>query len=297
MNARQLEIFRAIMRTGSVTDAARVLNVSQPTVSKVLLHMESQLGLKLFSRARGRLTPTPEAQLLFPDADRVFRDLAALRQLVNDLRAGDGGSIRIAASSSLAETVVPRALTRFRREHPRTKISSHLLPAAETAEMVRARAVDLGLTLSPLSDQTLHVATIGQCNMVAVMPVGHHLEHHSRITPRDLVDESLISFSSDTHFGRLLDEAFVSSGVTRQVAVEATMSSVAVAHVAAGGGVALVDRFATMFAPTGLVWRPFHPTVNLSVTLIESPNHVPSRLTRWLIEDLRHCVGILDASV
>src|SRR3546814_15867250 len=66
MNLRQMEVFHAIMQTGSVTAAARVLHVTQPAVSAVLKHCEEQLGLKLFERTGGRLQPTREAQALFP---------------------------------------------------------------------------------------------------------------------------------------------------------------------------------------------------------------------------------------
>lgn len=79
MNARQLEIFRAIMRDGSVTAAANSLAVSQPGVSKVLHHLESQAGYKLFERIGGRLVPTMEAHLIYEDADRVFRELEVLK--------------------------------------------------------------------------------------------------------------------------------------------------------------------------------------------------------------------------
>ncbi len=65
MNARQLEIFRAIMRNGSLSAAAVALNVSQPAVSKVLRHFESQIGYRLFERSGSRLVPTPEARLLY----------------------------------------------------------------------------------------------------------------------------------------------------------------------------------------------------------------------------------------
>ena len=74
MNIRQLEIFRAIMRSGTLTAAAEALHVSQPAVSKILRHFESQLGYPLFDRVGGRLVATAEAQLLFADADHLFRE-------------------------------------------------------------------------------------------------------------------------------------------------------------------------------------------------------------------------------
>ncbi len=76
MNLRHLEVFYAVMSAGSVSEAARRLNVSQPAVSNMLKHAESTLGVApLFERVGGRLKPTPEAQALLPEAASVFTDL------------------------------------------------------------------------------------------------------------------------------------------------------------------------------------------------------------------------------
>ena len=75
MNARQIEVFRTIMRLGTLTGAAQALNVSQPALSQLLLHAEDRLGYKLFRRLRGRLVPTPEALQLYPEAERLHRDI------------------------------------------------------------------------------------------------------------------------------------------------------------------------------------------------------------------------------
>lgn len=99
MNARQLEVFRAIMRNRTLTAAAAALHVSQPAISKVLRHLESQIGYSLFERVRGRLIPTAEAQLLFKDADRIFREIEVLKLFSNRIRDREVGLIRIAASA------------------------------------------------------------------------------------------------------------------------------------------------------------------------------------------------------
>src|SRR3546814_6538313 len=88
MNRRQMEVFHAIMQTGSVTAAARVLHVTQPAVSAVLKHCEEQLGLKLFERTGGRLQPTREAEAIFPDIAGVFGQLEEVKDLTQDLAAG-----------------------------------------------------------------------------------------------------------------------------------------------------------------------------------------------------------------
>ncbi|WP_334173815.1 LysR substrate-binding domain-containing protein [Pseudoxanthobacter sp.] len=296
MNARQLEVFRAVMQTGSTVDAARLLNVSQPTISKILLHMESQLGLPLFRRIRGRLQPTPEAELLFPEADRVFRDLSALRALSDDLRRGSSGLVRIACSSSLAATLVPQVVAGFGRRFPKVKTETHMVPAREVAEMVRAHDVDLGLVLSPRDVHTLEVTTLGTVDMVCALPEGHRLAAAAVVTPRALEGEPLVSYPAQTHFGAMLDAAFREDGASRRTAIETSGALMALAHVAAGSGVAVVDRLAVRTCPPGLVWRPFRPRVRLPVNMLTSQTLPASLMGERLREALQRSVAALIAA-
>ena len=98
MNLRQLEVFYAIMQAGSVTAAARNLNITQPAVSNVLKHAEQQLEFKLFQRIAGRLHPTPEASDLLPDVSEMFGRVGTLNRLVQDIRDGRSGRLVIATA-------------------------------------------------------------------------------------------------------------------------------------------------------------------------------------------------------
>lgn len=81
MNFRQVEVFKAIMTAGSVTDAARLLHVSVPAVSQVLSHTESQLGFPLFERIKGRLHPTTEAHRLYSEVELVYQGVQRIDRL------------------------------------------------------------------------------------------------------------------------------------------------------------------------------------------------------------------------
>src|SRR3546814_12433328 len=80
MNLRQIEIFHAVYTNGSVSAAARALNVSQPSVSKTLRHAESTLGFRLFERTRGRLVATDDAHALFAEVREIQERVPALRE-------------------------------------------------------------------------------------------------------------------------------------------------------------------------------------------------------------------------
>ena len=86
MRLRQIEVFHAVYSTGTMTGAAAMLNVSQPSVSKVLAHAEQQLGYLLFDRIKGKLVPTPEAHRLFAHVATVYRDVDRLRHVAASLK-------------------------------------------------------------------------------------------------------------------------------------------------------------------------------------------------------------------
>ena len=83
---RQMEVFRAVMLTGSMNGAA-LLFVSQPAVSRLIAHAEQSLGLQLFARDKGKLTPTPEAQRLFEEVGPLFEEALRIDELARDLAA------------------------------------------------------------------------------------------------------------------------------------------------------------------------------------------------------------------
>ena len=101
MKTRQLEVFHAIYTKGTITEAATFLNVSQPSISKVLAHTESQLGFLLFSRIKGRLFPTPEADAIFLKADKINTDLNQLKELTENMSSKPSGLIRLGCAPTL----------------------------------------------------------------------------------------------------------------------------------------------------------------------------------------------------
>ncbi|MCF6195014.1 MAG: LysR family transcriptional regulator, partial [Kangiellaceae bacterium] len=121
MRIRHIEVFHAVYTTGSVTNAAKKLYVSQPSVSKVLGHAEQQLGFKLFDRIKGRLTPTKEADLLFDEVDQIYRQLININSAAENIKNNEVGKVSIAVTPALGFDLIPSTFIRFSRG--REKIS------------------------------------------------------------------------------------------------------------------------------------------------------------------------------
>lgn len=290
MNARQIEVFRAIMRDGSLTAAANSLSVSQPAVSKVLHHMESQLGYKLFERIGGRLTATAEAHLLFAEADRVFLEIEALKALALTIGEHKIGLLRIGASMPVTFSVMPKALALFRQAHPTVKVQLHSLPKREITEHLLLGEIDMGLTMSSILAPTVKCETLATKAIVAIMPRHDPLARKAEIGPADLRGRPLITYGATADIAGALDRAFEAVGMVREIAIQISSSVSAAPLVEAGLGIGLVDGLVPWDQFAGVVARPFVPSILMSLTLSSNSARPLSRFYRPMQSCIRQAM-------
>lgn len=271
MNARDIEIFRAVMQGRTLRAAAEMLHVSQPALSKALRHCEDRLGFRLFQRTAGRLVPTAEAQAMLPEAERLYQELQGFKGFARDLGGHRGGLLRLGASSSLAVSLVPAALAALRREREAARLTLHLLPVRELADALLARRLDVGLALTPLALPGLESEVLGSVACVVLLPEGHPLAAEPVLRPALLAGAPEVGFAGWQDFGHSLDLAFEQEGVERRLAIEVGTTVSAVALVREGAGYAIVDGFACRTLPPGLVARPFVPEVRRAVVMAHGP--------------------------
>src|SRR4051812_38959600 len=114
LKLRQLEIFRAVVQCGTVTAAARALQMTQPAVTTALLRLEDTLGYRLFERKKGRIRPTEEAQALAREVDKIFRTVTVVEKFAYDLKDAREGMLSIACTPTLACSFVAQGISEFR---------------------------------------------------------------------------------------------------------------------------------------------------------------------------------------
>lgn len=294
MNARHLEVFRAIMRQGSLTAAAESLHVSQPAVSKVLRHFEAKIGYRLFERVGSRLVPTAEAHLLFHDADRIFREIEGLKRFSDRIRDRRLGLLRIGASAPPTFSLLPDAVVRFSRRNPDTMLEILTLPAEEIGDRILIGDIDLGLTMATISEPRVRNERIGEAEIVVVMAPDSPLAMLEEISPRDLEGQVLISYGSIPAIGRGLDRIFEEQGCRRSPEIEINLSIAAAPLVERGIGVALVDGLVPWKELGNLTCRPFRPRTIVDIIVSISTVLPTSRLTREFIRDLQAVIAKLS---
>lgn len=288
LNLRQIEVFRAVMVTGAISGAARLLRVSQPAVSRLVAHTEDRLQARLFERRKGRLHPTPEAQRLFQEVDDVYRGVQRVNDLARDLLRRSTGYLSVVASTSPGHLLAPKAIAEFRRRQPEVLFRLEILTMEEVTRQLISGHADIALTILPITHPSLQATKIADSRLVCVAPAGHPLERLATVTAADIAGYPLIGYSRESPYGALVAEAFKDTDRLPDIAIEVRLTQVACSLVAAGAGVALVDEFAARgVLSSDLIVRPVEPLVPITLTAVNAGTAPLSRLALDFVEIVR----------
>lgn len=281
-----------MLETGSTTETARQMRISQPAVSKTLQQLQGQFRLNLFERKQGRLIATQEARILASELHHAIAAVNGVLRRMDELQDGSGGLLTIAATPTLANTLMPEAMSRFLPRHPNVRVMTNTAMNQEVIDGVVDHRADLGLVLLSGNESAATTHDLCAADLVCLLPHGHPLAAREVVTPEHLAGERLISYSSRQPIGALMDVAFEKFSLRRVVAVEITQSVTACALVAAGTGVAVVDGYALlgdMFP--NLIVRPFQPRVRIVARLLQAQHRPLSRIGTTFVGDLRGVVS------
>ncbi len=292
MNVRQLEIFITLMTSRTVTEAANQLRISQPAVSKSLRLMEQELGIQLFERKRGRLQPSSEAKLLYPEIQRLFKEFDLVRRFASDLRYGSSGHVRIAVAPTVTGSFLGPAVCRYHRSKPNVRVDVKTLMASDVVNMVAGHEADIGFAPAPAKDidsraiALCETADLCESEFVLIVPDGHFLAARRTVNPRDLHTSLLISFPQNTPTGFVLAETFRLAAAPYNISIEANQTNTVCSLVRAGAGIALINSLALIGGDfSDLIVKPFRPRLHVR-SCIYTSRHQP--LSNPAVEFVRH---------
>ncbi|MDO8457955.1 MAG: LysR family transcriptional regulator [Burkholderiaceae bacterium] len=287
MRLRHIEVFHAIMQAGTITGAAQILHISQPAVTKVLQHCELQLGLPLFNRVRGKLYPTPEAQRLRLEIDKLNKDLVSIRRLASNLRTGEFELLRLVSTPALGISVLPSAIAQWCAAYPNARCT---LATHHTREIISAlllNEADLALSLHDPCYPGIVAEPLAAGMMMALCPlnspegaVGGALKVADIRTP-------LIAIAEGDPLGNLVMGAFESEDLHPQSRITVQTYQLARSLVEAGAGMTVVDPFTAAAADhTRVRVRALEPSVPVQLYLLTAVSSPPAQSARRLVKFL-----------
>jgi DNA-binding transcriptional LysR family regulator len=295
LSLREMDVFRRVMELGSITAAAAALNISQPAASRLLQQAEERLGFPLFRREKKRLRATAEADALFPEAVGAFAAIDSVQRLAGELRAGQRGTLTVAAIPALANALIPFAVQRFRPAHPGVLVRLLAHTAHDIANLVNNQRADLGVIIGPMTTMGVSVNDLCSSDLGCVMPRNHPLSERDTIRPADLQGEHLIGLSRHLPLGAQLERLFADANVSLRLGVEVTQSTVALSLVRTGVGVALLDGFSCLSAwGADLSARPLAPRTKSFARTLTARDRPLTRLATEFRNILHDIAGEMD---
>ncbi|MGE8659068.1 MAG: LysR family transcriptional regulator [Achromobacter sp.] len=253
MELRQLEAFAAVMSTGSVTAAGRLLGRSQPAISRLLQELEAEIGYALFARSGPRVTPTEQGFLLYDDVERALSSLRQIRERAEEIARGQAQPLLLAATSALAAGLVPAALKQVETQTPGPRIELRSASPERVVHAVLSGAAQLGATSLPLEHRGLTVHWIGQASCVVALPENDPAARHEVVPVAELAGRRVITMANPYRLRRRLDAALGQAAG----AIETNSSVNALAAVRAGLGVSVLEPITAYGAPmAGVAIRP-----------------------------------------
>ena len=293
MRLRHIEVFHAVYTCGSITAAARMLNVSQPSVSKVLAHAEQQLGFALFDRQKGKIVPTQEAERLISHVNDAYDNISELRRISENLRATDVGRIRLAVLPAFGIDLVPKAIASYLQQHPETQFQIESLHYRQVARALKEFKIDIGLVYDPPTSPGISVDVLALGKFVVLTHESMNFPKGGSLALDDLEDMPLINLSARSPLGKLLEDRIRSSGVTFRSVAEVETYQMAKSLVAHGAGVAIIDEItARSMGHDSVVSWQLEPELNYKVALLHVASEPMSIVTQRFVD---HLAAELDA--
>lgn len=294
---RELLALRTLLRTGSASETARVLGVSQPAISKSLRQLETSLGFTLFDRTGGRLRLTPEAELLIPAVDNVLTSVSALSAAGQSIRDERIGQVTVGALPTLAHVFLPAAIQAVTQRHPRMRISLQILPTRQIIDAVTRGALDLGLVHDLSDEPLLRTEDLGASAMCAVVPRGHPLHDAREIRARDLRGLPLVSFAEQSPIGQQIAAAFRQARESFAPTIEVSASTALCTTAAHCGIVGIVEQYVLSLGwwPS-LRAVPLTPAIPLRPRILSTRNRPITSAASFFCAEYRKVVaGLLPA--
>lgn len=197
ISLRQMSYFVAAADTGSIAEAARLLNVAQPSVSWAILKMEEVLGLDLFVRQHAKgVTLTPAGHRLLPDARAVLRMSEEFEHTATTQANELVGTLAVGCYSTLAAAYLPPIIAEFARLHPKVKIEIFEDTMDGVIEQLNAGRIEVALAFDVGLPHDVMKLRIRSTTPYALLPGGHRLLGRAEVSLTELCDDPFVLLNS-----------------------------------------------------------------------------------------------------
>ncbi len=246
MELHQLRYFQTVARLGHMTQAAEILHVAQPSLSRSIAQLEQEIGVQLFERTGRRIQLNQYGEILLRRVELIFNDLERAKREINDLHGEAQGFVTLSVSHSSSLYLLPQLVSSFRVRYPEIRFqfnSYQDTPHGRFAIFKQLEEGGINLCLCPpvregaVSTEWRSVITD---ELLLAVPPGHRFAGNERIHLSEAANEPFICLRSGTSFRDLTDAMCQRARFVPDIVIEVEDLRTSYDLVAAGGGVAIV---------------------------------------------------------
>ncbi|MCW3014161.1 MAG: transcriptional regulator, LysR family [Solirubrobacterales bacterium] len=242
LDGGQLAAFVAAVEAGSVHGAADALQLTQSAVTKRIQMLERRVGGRLFERGRFGVRPTELGCTAYPAAKRALEALGSVAELVELSRAHGSVDLRLSASQTIGEFLLPGWLADFHRERPEVRPRLEVVNSHAVLDAIRENRSEIGFVEGPDSPAGFQTLTVARDEIVVVVVAEHPWAARRRaVTPRDLVGESYLAREEFAGTRAVATAALARAGIELSPAFEAA-SIQSLKRALIGGSFTLLSR-------------------------------------------------------
>ena len=298
ISSRHIEVFYHVYNEGSLTRAAKVLNVSQPLVSKTLAYAEHKLKLKLFVRHARRLSPTPEADILFKHAADVNQQISKFNNIAENLVSDPSSIINIGCTPSLGLGLLPNLLNKYLKVNPGTKFNIVNLQSLDLEDQLKELTFDLVICFNP-NDSDLFKMTVLHSGKLVLISSKENSPQEAIFRLAGIQDQPFIKIKNlKTNAAQNnLDDVLKKEGIAVNWIAETETIQVAKAMVEKGSGYAIIDDFSAAINGDKISINEIEPAIGYQICMVSNKEKPLSVSAQSFINFLEKLTGKLDQIV
>ena len=214
IDSRQLLAFATLARLGSFTAAAKELFLTQSAVSHAIKALETELGVRLFDRVGKRAHLTQAGEGLLRHTERVLREMQDARNELEELQNWGHGRLRVGASTTACQYLLPHVLREFRQSFPTCTIRVQPGDGPELVEALRSNQIDVAVMLKPTSREDVEFRPLFEDEMLFLVSPLHRWAAQRCVPRGEIAQETFILYSKASYTFRMVGEYFERENIT-----------------------------------------------------------------------------------
>ncbi|MEL6407403.1 MAG: LysR family transcriptional regulator [Chloroflexota bacterium] len=263
MNLNQLEVLIAIVKTGSLKEAAEIVGLTHSAVSYSLSNLEAELGVTLMERGRRGIKLTPVGEKVLEHAHRVISEIEIIRQETARERGVTSGKIRFGCVSQVPARFLTGIIRSFQSQYPDVEVVLFQGSSIEIVDWMEQRVVDVGTVVNP-EDYPLAIKLV-ENPMIVILPTNHPLAVHDTVRMDMLHGETFIGTRNKTD--ETVAEVTSPKIPTLHMQHQVTETNTLFAMVAEGMGIAILPAMLAQDDLEGIVIKRLHPPTTMQAFL------------------------------